>query len=46
MAVVMMLTAFIGDVRFDMRDGYGWLIPCFFGFMGGGFIYAAIRTNN
>ncbi len=46
MAIVMMLTALIADVKFDMEDDYYWLIPCFFGFMGGGFIYAAIKTNN
>jgi hypothetical protein len=45
MAAVMMLTALIADLRFDMQNGYFWLIPCCFGFMGGVFIYAAIKSK-
>jgi hypothetical protein len=46
LATIMMLTALIATFKFDMRDGYYWLIPCFFGFIGGGYIYAAIKTNH
>ena len=45
MASVMMLTALIADLRFDMQNGYFWLIPCLFGFIGGSFIYAAIKCR-
>jgi hypothetical protein len=46
MATVMMLTAFIATLKFDMRDGNYWLITCCFGFIGGGYIYAAIQTKH
>ena len=41
MAAVMILTALIAYYRFDMDNGYYWLIPCSFGFISGVFIYAA-----
>ena len=46
MAFVIMLTALIATFKFDMRDGYYWLIPCCFGFIGGIYVYAAVTTNN
>lgn len=45
MAALMMIIALIGTLRFDMHDGYYWLIPCFFGFVTGIYIYAAINTK-
>jgi hypothetical protein len=46
MATLLMLTALVATYKFDIRDGYYWLIPCFFGFIGGGYIYAATKTNH
>lgn len=46
MAVIMLLTALIATFKFDMREGYYWLIPCAFGFTGGIYIYAAITTKH
>jgi hypothetical protein len=45
MATVMMLTALIATFKFDMQSGYYWLLPCLFGFIGGGYIYAAVKTD-
>jgi hypothetical protein len=46
MAAIMMLIALVATLKFDMQYGYYWLIPCFFGFIGGGYIYAATKTNH
>jgi hypothetical protein len=40
MAVITLFTALIACFRFDLQNGYFWLIPCFFGFLGGGYTYA------
>lgn len=42
MAAIMLTTALIADIRFDAEY---WAIPCWFGFMGGFFIYMAIKSK-
>jgi hypothetical protein len=46
MATIMMASALIANFRFEMNNGYNRLIPCFFGFIGGCYIYAASKINN
>jgi disulfide bond formation protein DsbB len=46
MATIMMFIALIANFKFDMQVGYYWLIPCLFGFIGGVYIYAAIKTTH
>lgn len=45
-ATILMLIALIATLKFDMEAGYYRLIPCFFGFMGGVYVFAAAKTNH
>jgi hypothetical protein len=46
MAIIMLITALVATFKFNTKSGPYWLIPYFFGFVGGGYIYAAIKTNH
>jgi hypothetical protein len=46
MATILLLTALISTLKFDMKAGSYWIIPCFLGFTGGVYIYAAVKTHH
>lgn len=42
MAAIMFATALVAAIRFDTQY---WVIPCWFGFMGGFYVYVGIKSK-